>query len=154
MFDRKLVFRELYFENAEEAIRFGAEKLYQAGYVTEMYADSVVEREREFPTGLPTEPFGVAIPHTDSTFVKQSGICCMKLKEPLDFQQMGNGDETVSAHFVLLLAISGGAEHMVLLSGLMELFSNEELLVQLGQAVSEEEIVSVLEKAKESIAAK
>lgn len=154
MFDRNLVFRELRFGSAEEAIRFGAEKLYHAGYVTETYADSVVEREREYPTGLPTEPFGVAIPHTDSIFVKKSGICCMKLKEPLIFQQMGDGEETVSVHFVLLLAISDGAEHMELLSSLMELFSNEELLIQLEQAANEEEIVSVLEKAKESISDK
>jgi len=152
MFDRNLVFRELHFADAEEAIRFGAEKLYRGGYVTEAYADSVVERERKFPTGLPTEPFGIAIPHTDHAFVKQSGICCMKLKEPLFFRQMGNEEETVTVRFVMLLAVSGGEEHIDLLSGLMELFSNEELLTELDRAADEEEIVAVLEKAKGNIA--
>lgn len=147
MFDKHLVFTDLLFDNAEEAIRFGADKLYQAGYIKETFADSVVEREKEFPTGLPTEPFGIAIPHTDRSFVKKSGVCCMKMKKPVSFQQMGNGDETIAAHFVLLLAISDSSEHMNLLSGLMELFTNKELLMKLEQAKSEEEIIAILEKA-------
>ncbi len=154
MFDRNLVFSGLHFDNVEGAIRFGAEKLYQSGYVTKAYADSVVEREREFPTGLPTQPFGIAIPHTDSSFVKQSGICCMRLNKPLPFRQMGDGEETIAVRMILLLAISNGTEHIDLLSGLMELFSNEELLVQLEQAKDEAEIISVLEKTKGGIAAK
>ncbi len=151
MFEKNLVFGEQLFKNAEEAIRFGAAKLFVAGYVTEGYADSVVEREREFPTGLPTVPYGIAIPHTDSRFVKKSGICCMRLKEPLSFRQMGAGEETIEVYFVLLLAISDGAEHMDLLSGLMELFSNEELLEQLERAADEEGIIEILEKTKSGL---
>lgn len=151
MFERNLVFGEKLFENAEEAIRFGAEKLFFAGYVTEGYADSVVKREKEFPTGLPTVPFGIAIPHTDSAFVKKSGICCMRLKKPLPFRQMGDGEAVIEVYFVLLLAISDGAEHVDLLSGLMELFSSEDTLEQLRRATDEEGIIEILERTKSGL---
>ncbi len=147
MIDKQLVFTDLEFDNAEEVIRFGADKLCKAGYTKETYGDSVVEREKEFPTGLPTEPFGIAIPHTNSSFVKKSGICCIKLKKPVVFHQMGNGEENIEAHFVILLAISDSSEHLELLSGLMELFTNEELLTQIEEAENEEKIAEILEKA-------
>lgn len=153
MFDKNLIFTNLTFRDAEEAIRYGAGKLYQEGYVKETYEDSVVNREKEFPTGLPTEPFGIAIPHTDRSYVKKSGVCCMKLNRPVAFRQMGAGEESVAAHFVLLLAISDSSKHMDLLSGLMELFTNAELLQQLDQAEDRTEIAEILEKAGGVVAA-
>ena len=66
-FGKSLVFIDVAFDTAEQVIRFGADELYKTGYVKESYGASVAERERDFPTGLPTEPYGIAIPHTNSS---------------------------------------------------------------------------------------
>jgi len=64
------------------------------GYVSEEFAEDVWEREKIFPTGLPTQPFGVAIPHADPDHVKQSAVCLGILNSPVFFNQMGMESST------------------------------------------------------------
>lgn len=149
-FEKSLVFTDLAFENADQVIRFGANELYKSGYVKESYGESVAAREREFPTGLPTEPYGIAIPHTNSSHVLKNGLCMLRLKSPVRFRQMGDEEAAVDARLVILLAVESGDGHMDLLTDLMELFSDEELLEKLASAGTREEILELLEKAHSS----
>lgn len=149
-FEKSLVFTDIAFENVDQVIRFGANELYKNGYVKESYGESVAEREREFPTGLPTEPYGIAIPHTNSSHVLKNGLCILRLKSPVRFRQMGDEEETVDARLVIMLAVESGDGHMDLLTDLMELFSDEALLEKLASAGTREEILELLEKAHSS----
>ena len=144
-FGKSLVFIDVAFDTAEQVIRFGADELYKTGYVKESYGASVAERERDFPTGLPTEPYGIAIPHTNSSL--KNGLCMLRLKSPVRFRQMGDEDEDVDARLVILLAVESGDGHMDLLTDLMELFSDEELLEKIASAETKEDILSLLRNA-------
>ena len=62
----KLIFIDVEAKDREEAIGKMAKELYKKGYVKESYINAILDREKVFPTGLPTEEVGVAIPHTDS----------------------------------------------------------------------------------------
>ena len=62
--------------------------LIDAGFVHESYKDAVIERERVFPTGLPTQGINVAIPHTDSIHVKKEGFLVGVLEQPVTFEMM------------------------------------------------------------------
>ena len=147
MLDKNLVMTDLSFESAEQAIRFGAQQMLQCGYVKEGYADAVVEREKEFPTGLPTQPCGVAIPHTNSSLANTNALCFMKLKKAVRFRQMGDDEAFVEARCIVLLAVAGGEGHMDLLAGLMELFSDEALLAEILRAATADEIAAILKKS-------
>ncbi|MEA4970556.1 MAG: PTS sugar transporter subunit IIA [Candidatus Pelethousia sp.] len=142
--DQDLIFTDLRFDTAEQAILFGAEQLRRKGCVKDGYAASVAAREKQFPTGLPTEPIGIAIPHTNSDMVNHSAICLMKMARPVEFRQMGDEETRVFASVVILLAVAGGQEHMELLSGLMELFSDDALLKMLGEARCPQDVIRVL----------
>lgn len=146
-FGKSLVFIDRAFDTAEQVIRFGADELYKNGYVKESYGASVAERERDFPTGLPTEPYGIAIPHTNSSHVLKNGLCMLRLKSPVRFRQMGDEEEIVDARLVILLAVESGDGHMDLLTDLMELFSDEELLEKIASAETKEDILSLLQNA-------
>ena len=50
------------FEGAIDALSLN---LLDRKLVTVDYPQAVKDREKKFPTGLPTSPIGVAIPHTD-----------------------------------------------------------------------------------------
>ena len=50
----------------DEAIEEMSKPLYEAGIVTKGYAQEVIEREKDYPTALPTMKIGVAIPHAES----------------------------------------------------------------------------------------
>lgn len=80
-------------ESQEEALHIIASKMYQKGIVTKDYEEHVIQREKEFPTGLPLNGYKVAIPHTDSRYVKKTRICVASLSEPIEFQVMGGSQE-------------------------------------------------------------
>ena len=50
--------------SSEEVIKIAADELYKRGIVKEDFYEHVMLREKEFPTGLATAKYGVAIPHT------------------------------------------------------------------------------------------
>lgn len=67
--------------------------LYEKGYVEKEYAIHAVMREKMSATNIGA---GIAIPHANSKFIKQSAIAIATLKEPLDW-----GAEKVSLVFML-----------------------------------------------------
>ncbi len=66
---------------------------------------AIAERERRFPTGLPT-PVPSAIPHTDAIHVVHSGLAVATLAEPVTFAQMGGSGDELPAQIVVLLCIT------------------------------------------------
>ena len=117
-----------------------SQKLIQKGYVKDSFEAALLEREKEFPTGLQLENTAVAIPHTYAEHVLKPFIFFNKLATPISFVQMGTDDVLVNAEFILVLGISDPKQQTGLLVELMELFSDTVFLTNLKQAKSEEEI--------------
>ncbi|MDO5662336.1 MAG: PTS sugar transporter subunit IIA [Brachybacterium sp.] len=66
---------------------------------------SVLAREREYPTGLPT-PIPTAIPHTDAEHVLTPGIAVVTLDEPVTFAQMGAPEKFLPVRLVVMLLLT------------------------------------------------
>jgi PTS system galactitol-specific IIA component len=126
-----------------EAIREACAILERCGDVKAGYADDVIERERSYPTGLPSVPYGVAIPHAlvfDN--VNSPHIGAMRLTNPVAFRQCGsNDDEMVDVSFLFVLALNDAQAQLSTLQRLMSVFSNQETLQALMHAGSNEEFV-------------
>ncbi len=90
--------------DAESIINLLAAKLYRAGAVGPGYAAATIAREKEHPTGLPTKPFCIAIPHADANGVLRSALAVATLKQPVTFRNMADPDEELAVEVVLLLA--------------------------------------------------
>lgn len=119
-------------EGKEEIIKKLANLLISKGYAKESYLEAILERERIFPTGLPTEGVGVAIPHADIKHVIKPAIAVAILKNPVQFNVMGNPEEKVSVKIIFMLAITDPNVQLKLLQDLMEVFQNKELLLKLA----------------------
>lgn len=91
--------------SAADALRKIATCGYELDLVEQSWLAAVVDREKEFPTGLPT-PIPVAIPHTDSRYVKASGIGFFRLAQPVTFGEMGSTDSTVEVSIIIPLLIT------------------------------------------------
>ena len=63
---------------------------------------------------------------------------------PVDFRQMGNTDETVSAEIMMMLAIDGSEKHLEFLSGVMAIFSEGSVMERIRFAKSKEDVCEVL----------
>ncbi|MBA4496357.1 PTS sugar transporter subunit IIA [Paenactinomyces guangxiensis] len=131
-------------KNKEELLTALSQRLLEKGYVVPDYTDAVLAREKQYPTGLQIGPIGVAIPHTDSKYVKQTKIAVCVPDQPVTFELMGEDSGTVDADMVFLLAINNSEDHLKFLQQLMAVFQNQPLLSQLKETKDKQNFVKVL----------
>ena len=91
--------------DAPAAIRLAARPLLEARWVTPAYVEAAVAREAQYPTGLPTRPEPIAVPHADPDGVAVASISLLRLLDPVPFIQMATSDITLPVRLVLLLAL-------------------------------------------------
>ena len=54
------------------------------------YVEAIKQREKEYPTGLPSTDPVVAIPHANYEMVKKTTLAIATLNEPVLFENMEN----------------------------------------------------------------
>jgi len=123
-------------ESKETAIRRAGDMLERAGYVSEGYAEYMIERENITTTYM---GMGIAIPHGTAeakSKVLHSGIVVLQYPDGVKF-----GDE--QAH--LVIGIAGvGDEHLDILAKLSASLEDEELLRKLFVTTNTDDIFNVL----------
>jgi PTS system galactitol-specific IIA component len=132
-------------DSAEETIRALANVLVKPSRIELAYADDVWAREQSSPTGLPTMPLAVAIPHADPGHVLQSSVAIGVLSRPVPFGLMGgtNG-QTVEASVVFLLAIKETEKQVLMIQELLSILQTPDHLTRLAQALTPAEVKQVL----------
>lgn len=109
----------------ERVLRTLAARLLASGAVTAGFEAAVLERERRYPTGLPTV-IPAAIPHTDPEHVIEPGIAVATLREPVDFGEMGgSGDATVPVRLVVMLVLREAHAQLDALQHLIQALQDE-----------------------------
>lgn len=132
-------------KEAEEAIRKLTNALMETGHVAPGFAEDVLARERTFPTGLPTQPLAVAIPHADPDHVNRSAVCIGTLASPVHFVQMGtDGSVMLDAHLIFLLAIKEQEKQVEMIRQLMTLIQTGSLLEGLAKAGEADEAMALI----------
>lgn len=114
-------------KDSEEAIRLCGNALYEAGVVSNRFAELCVEREKEYPTGLPTE-IPTAIPHARDEGITESTICFLKLERPVSFRRMDDDTQSVDTDMIFNLAIKDPNEHLTALQNMMAFLNDAEAL--------------------------
>jgi PTS system galactitol-specific IIA component len=131
--------------DAQDAIRILTAPLVETGHVEVEFAEDVWKREGTFPTGLPTQPLAVAIPHADPDHVVQSAVCVGVLNSPVQFSQMGTDGSTVlDVPVIFLLAIKEKEKQVEMIQQLIALIQAPELLSGLSKVKKPSEAVSLI----------
>jgi PTS system galactitol-specific IIA component len=131
--------------DAKTTIQQLSANLVGSGVVVEGFADDVWRREQLFPTGLPTHPHGVAIPHADPDHVLNSAIAIGILTKPVIFDQMASDHkEKIEAWIIFLLAVNEKEKQISLLQEIIDLVKIPGFIERLLSATSSEEIVSYI----------
>ena len=125
---KELVWLDIDYSSKENLFQEVGKKLYEMGYVKDSFANALSEREKNFPTGLATEPFQVAIPHTDSIHVEKEAIACIRLLNPIKFRDVGDDENEVDAEFVFVLCVLEPEKQVDILKALVDTLSNEEIM--------------------------
>ena len=145
-FDERVALFNVEASSSKEVIKIAADELYRRGIVKKYFFEHVMLREKEFPTGLATDKYGIAIPHTDSKYVNRSQIEFVSLKSPVKFKNMGNASEDIEVTHVFMIAMSQPHEQADTLAKLMRLFLDEELMQRMYECSSKEEYESILKE--------
>lgn len=130
-------------EDQFAAIKMAADPLIKQGFVKEGFLEAVMEREKIFPTGLPTF-IGVALPHTEAKYVINEGISIITLEKPVLFAGMGNPKEKVSAEIIFLLAIKNPEKQLGVLQTIITIIQNEKVLKRIKGAVMPKTIYNLI----------
>ena len=146
MISKELVLLKEDLKDSDEVLDRLGKHLFRLGYVKESFIKAVKDREIEFATGLPTERYGIAIPHADIEHVNESCICVATLKNPVDFRMMSDHDQIIHVSIVVMLALKEGHQHMELLSKLIGFIQDPEMLEVIYKSTSPEEIAQILNK--------
>jgi PTS system galactitol-specific IIA component len=136
--------------DAREAIDKLSGSLVSTEDVTLEFAADVWKREQTFPTGLPTQPVAVAIPHADPDHVLRSAVAVGVLDAPVQFAQMGTDGSTVlDVRILFVLAIKEKDKQVEMIQQLVRLIQSANLLVRLSAA---RDPADALEMIRETLA--
>ncbi|WP_429973937.1 PTS sugar transporter subunit IIA [Enterococcus sp. AZ163] len=129
--------------NRDQLIYQLAGEMAAHGMVEDCYGKSVLEREREFPTGVPT-PVPIAIPHSERSQVFKAGIGVAVLKNSAKFASMEDPNLFLEVKVVFMLAASLNDEHLYMIKDIMEIIQDTQVVQQLLAAKSPEEVESIM----------
>ncbi len=126
--NENLILLDLVGENKEALLGEMADNLCKNGFVKDTYKNAILARERIFPTGLPTQPYGIAIPHTDIEHVNAPAISMARFEKPVDFVIMGEKEATIPVRVAFMLAMKEKHTQLDMLQKLMAVLQDADAL--------------------------
>ncbi|WP_025730561.1 PTS sugar transporter subunit IIA [Atopobacter phocae] len=113
----------------EEIFEKISSDLLKKDLITESFLEKIIERERSYPTGLNMRPVNpeypnIAIPHTESEYVKTTRIVPIKLMKPVLFNNMIDPSETLEVSFLFMILNGKGETQAGLLAQIMDFINS------------------------------
>lgn len=149
LLDERLIVIDADVHSAEDCIRLMATRFEEYGYVKPGYADAVLKREMQSPTGLPGKGINIAIPHTNGELAINPAIGVIIPSKPVEFRMMGTKETKLNCELVLPLVVKDSKQQIGMLKKLMKIIQDGELLKRLSQLKSKLEIIDCLSSLEE-----
>ena len=115
----------------QEVISLCGRMLTERGFAKPSFTQACIDRERRFPTGLPTA-VGIAIPHAESVHVNRSCLCVLRLKRPVMFRRIDDPVQEIAVKVVVGIAIASDDDQTWTLSRLVQAFQDDNFLNRLS----------------------
>lgn len=139
----ELVFVDIDAVDTEDLFRQMQARLDSMGYIKDNWLDAMLERERNYATGLQTPTIGVAIPHADNC-VNKAYIAVIKPVKPVTFQPMGGIGDEVSAELVINLGIMREGGQVEMLQALMRIFMDDAAVTDIMAQKTPNDLVATI----------
>ena len=140
-----LIFYDLQAVDYKEVLQSMGDAMIQAGYGEEGFTEAVLEREKDYPTGLDIDGIGA-----DADHVKKEGIAISILKDPVEFGAMGEQKSMISVKIVIMFTVAGSGKQIDRLLQILNVLRDEEILKGLLSAQSKEEIRTAIQKREQA----
>jgi len=132
--------------NKDEVLQDLTQLLVDSGNVESSYINAVIEREKEYATGLRLGgEVNVALAHADIIHVKKSGFALAILENPIEFNEMGNPEGVVPVYVIFVMAAVDPKSVIGFIERLTErVFMNNEVMKQIYTSGNENVIKDIL----------
>jgi PTS system galactitol-specific IIA component len=149
--NEELIIPDLEAESSTDVFRKLGGLLTSKGYCKETYVQALIDREKEFPTGINMGEIGIAIPHTDRGHVNKGGVAIGILKNPVHFYQMGSNDVEVKVRLVFMLAVDDPEAHLPFLQRILQVLQDQDVLGKLTSAAECQEIIEIIKNKENNL---
>ena len=145
--DKKIALFHQDAKDRDEALKMLSDKFVEANVVEDTFLQGILKREAVFPTGLQLDVYGVAIPHTDPEYVKETQIGFMSLNNPVVFRDMGDLDNEIQVSVIFMMAIKEAHGQLEMLQKLMGMFGDNDAMEKLAKCSTYEEFIDIVKTA-------
>lgn len=146
-FSEEIAFFNQSCNNKEDALKKLADEFLLKGLVKDTFFQAVIDREKDYPTGLNINGVGVAIPHTDGIHIIKPQIGFMTLKEPVIFKDMVDDQHEIEISTIFMLGLLKSEEQIQMLQKLVDLFQDEALLKKVIACKNIDEFKDIIKEA-------
>lgn len=147
--DERLIFLNRTESSREDLLEMAGTAFVKSGAAREGYPQALIAREKDFPTGLDAGVFGIAIPHTESSWVERNTLGILVLRDPVEFIKMGTEKETIPVKLIFILAVKPGSDHIKRLKRIMSILQDQKLLERIAAAENKKEIIEWIRRKEE-----
>ncbi|MFT8459932.1 MAG: PTS sugar transporter subunit IIA [Liquorilactobacillus ghanensis] len=119
------IFIDRKFQNEQEYFEVIAQHLLKERKVKSSFLDSVLQREKNYPTGLDTGKIKVAIPHTDYTKANTTQLVVTTFKSPVGFHQMDNPNNIIPVNLAIMILFNNPEKQPQMLKYIMKIVQNQ-----------------------------
>lgn len=144
LFVEETIFLETDKKTYKEILEFTGDKLIKLGYAKKTFTEALLKREEEYPTGLPTEPFPVAIPHTDTEHVIKPCICFIRLSKGVEFHQMIDINKTVKVNYIFCIVLEKPDKQANVIQNILAITSDNDMMDKLGKVQTPREVLELI----------
>lgn len=130
-------------ESCQEVLHLVSTHLFGEGKVKQSYEEHLIDREREYPTGLALGDINVAIPHTDYQYANTTQLLVATLKKPVEWHNMEDSDESIPVSVVFLSVFDKPEHQLEALQKIMGVLQNQELVAQIADADSAQQVIEL-----------
>lgn len=144
--DEKLVVTGLKATTKEEVLETLSHKLFEEGSVKEAYIKAIVEREREYPTGLPSTPPAIAIPHANYDLVNKTSLAIATLETPVLFNNMEDKKNHIPVQIVIMMAIGEPHGQVEMLQKIVSIIQDEAFRQKMLETTDPLKLIEMIKK--------
>lgn len=124
MFDKNEIYLNVEAKNYEELFLKMSNIFIEKKYVTSNYLQSLLKREKEYPTGFSFDGYNIALPHTDAEYILEKKIVLVRLKNEIDYKEVVTNNDIKVKIFIMLL-IKNPSDQVDVLEKLIKIISDK-----------------------------
>lgn len=140
------IFIDREFQDEQDYFEMVAKHLLGEGKVKTSFLENILQREKDYPTGLDTGEIKVAIPHTDYTNANTTQLVVTTFKSPVGFHQMDDPDYVIPVNLAIMILFDNPEKQPQMLKYIMGIVQSQTNLREIVNTKNVKSMKRLFEK--------